>query len=246
MREGYVAPKQSGETSPEMRITACIGAKADFDPYTRADIHDLDAIPVDYYGNTKKWNRFNQLNGGEGTYVISAIDASNKESKDYLDCTGLAAVGTDKRSGETVSLLTHQDPKQIVQEHRDRYIVDMTSRLMELHDNCSPHSIDVMLFGGAARNSEDMKGYRESIMLLRKLCEKTLGIDPHVVVGPNNPDFNQWDWEVGAVLDTKHRRLYITRAPQDTVRDAETSFGFKASELENVERRWRNPSNGKT
>lgn len=237
-------PQRSSEPSIESNeqvrgmITACV---------TDASVVDLDENSIDwsdwtggkpahvnFFGNPKEWDALQQKHAGEGGYVISNLDTSNKFSDDYADCLGLLAIGQE--GGKNISLLTHQvsraantggkDPER-VQAIGDKYIKDLTASLHELALRAQRGSVDVVLFGGSSTFESD---YRESVKKMGALCVSILGVDPTVIVGPKD-----LGGMTQVVCDTKRRRLYLTQpgtqlpgAHTDLNRDA----AFKASEID--------------
>lgn len=137
------------------------------------------------YGTTKTED---SLSAGPSTYIISAVDASNKFSKEYKRCTGLIVVGIDKNTKENVSFSTHQDPNYFLYEGRDEFIRCLTQRLKEIKDRCELSTVDAVIVGGFCVWDDDVtpykKKYLDSIQLLLTKTKEILGFNPRVTGDP--------------------------------------------------------------
>ncbi len=197
-RKHIVSRMESQEKPATGKILACVGTIEQFNADTddKVSLLEAGATPVDYYGNDAVWKQFNQRNAGVDSYVISALDSSDKKSAGYADCTGLVAVGIDKETGKNISILTHQDSKSVLNRNmpdagRDTFIADLSTSLTELRTRCESGSIDTVVFGGWTEGvgssvyPYSAEEYKEMVMLIGSLSQNVLGIDPVVVVGPN-------------------------------------------------------------
>jgi len=251
------------------RIVTCVGTQEDFSRNDSWPVRQTDTVLVDYYGNNDEtWTRLKQKSAGRETYVISALDSFNKESRNYADCTGIVAVGVDKETGENISFLTHQDGKKILtadgplKEVHEQFIADLRASLSELKDRSKTGSIDLVIFGGWAEGfgggfyPYSAEEYKRSVQMIGNLCEEVLQIDPDVAIGPNaEPTRDGYDehgngtirdFDVQVVFDTINRRLYMVRPEQPTgpSRDPHhpveqnTNRTFKASQIEEEEKYW--------
>ncbi len=225
-------------------IIACIGEKDSFTGEELEDLGRLQSEKVDYYGTEKKWKRSGYKNGGEYSYVISALSESNKASTEYYNCTGVAAVGRDRRTGKNLSILSHQDPRFFLNK-KENFAKDLVTSLEEMVERSEPGSIDVVIFGGNytaesqsvldEHESERTKvhDYRDSIAILSQIINDVVGMDPQVILGPDT-SFNVDG--TGVVLDTQKRRLYVTRPNQPG--QGNTNINFRAADLKSHEERW--------
>src|SRR3989344_6643167 len=232
-------------------IVACVGPEKSFGFKDRRRLEKMRPVSVDWFGGEEEWNVHEQKNGGKFSYVISKVDAENKFSEGYVVCTGVAAVGFDRMTGKNISLLTHENSKSVRTEEFRNHLVE---RLAELAHRSDIKNIDAVIFGGSypMRSSRDDKdeidiedegkesdAYRRAIEILRSAVTETLGIDPHIVAGPNT-NVSSGDWrpsEVRVVLDTQRRRLYVVRPEQPG--QGETNVSFPASQLEKEEEKWK-------
>ena len=73
---------------------------------------------VDYEGSPSELTKNNISHGGYQTYAISDSTSSNKWSKGYWNCTGIAVIGKNK-NGEEISFLSHQDPRYFITNEKD-------------------------------------------------------------------------------------------------------------------------------
>ncbi len=229
-------------------IMACIGTPDDFREspglekfvFRKTSFMDIPgAYNVDYSGPHRLLVEQNFKNPETGSYVISPIDDFNKFSQTFHDCTGLVVAGYDKKTGQNISFLSHQDPKYFseTKANRDTLISDLRERLLELKERCREGTIDAAIFGGKYLkpvNSENsrlyQKNYLDSIKLLADETKKVLGFEPIVMTGPKKARYGADD----VFYDNEHRRLYIAR-PE--VGDSSTQ-SFTPSAIEDQEKKW--------
>ncbi len=142
------------------------------------------------------------------TYIISGCDDKDKFSQNYIDCTGVILVGTQRDTEKQISFLSHQDPKAISGKYQDRFRRDLSKRINELKELSADNSIDAVIFGG-----QDIwfKKYKESVKLLSEICQKVLGFEPVVLAGPNTRILKG---DTDIYLDTQNRRVYLDRPEQ--------------------------------
>jgi hypothetical protein len=181
------------------------------------------------------------LNTGPKTYVISPIDTKDKYSADFLDCTGVVAVGIDKKTGKNISFMSHQNPDFFLndEEKQIKFRKDLIQKLKELKEQSLPDTIDVAIVGGNEDNTpkkipdenfrlgiddetkflkDKYSNYKESITILNNSIAKVLEFSPVVLTGLNSSTST----ESGAnnaldiYLDNKNRRLYMVRARQES------------------------------
>ncbi len=245
---------KDSEESPRFgEIVACFGTEDDYKRSRSLEWRHLPTTHVDYYGSARQWEQLDQKNGGKHTYVISSIDDHNKSSDKYADCTGIVVVGAEK--GKNISLLTHQDPKPLkIPDVLEQYTHDLTARLEEMRDRAEPGSVDMIIFGGWTVPDYDA-GYKRSVKMLGEIGQKVLGIDPTIVLGPNNVRATDTRSirTVSVTFDTDKRRLYMIR-PDQIEKTAlpgqpappKTNITFKASQIDDVEKNlgaWKTPLN---
>lgn len=250
------------------RIVTCVGTREDFSHNKSWPARLADIVLVDYYGNSEYWTKLKQKSAGKETYVISALDSLNKESRNYADCTGIVAVGVDKETGKNISFLTHQDGKKILtadgplKEVQKQFTADLRASLSELKDRSKEGSIDGVIFGGWAEGfgggfyPYSAEEYKRSVQLIGNLFEEVLQIDPDVAIGPNaEPTRSGYDerdneiikdFDIQVVFDTINRRLYMVRPEQPTGAshdphhpvEQNTNRTFKASQIEKEAKYW--------
>lgn len=234
-------------------IMACVGTPDNFRLNPGAEkfafYEDVSDIPgahnVDYRGNPSNLERNNFKNSGRYSYVISPVDALDKFSKDFYDCTGLVATGYDKKTGENMSLLSHEDPSYFL-KYETSFLADLGQRLTELKEKCAEGTIDAAIIGGKYPDSGDTKDARDlredykdardlredylaSIKLLSGEVSKILGFEPIVITGPKGIPGSD-----NIFYENKSRRLYISRPEVGN----ETTESFKPSDLKKQKKKW--------
>lgn len=236
-------------------IMACVGANSDFmtseTPNNILRIMngvDLEnAHDVDYYAKQETLQERGFKIPEKRSYVISPVDALDKFSKSFVNCTGLLATGKDKKTGEDISFLSHQDPTFFLSLNgRDEFVADIGERLRELRNRSVEGSVDAVILGGSYYTEPDLspKGskyngkfnsdYIESIKLLAAEVEKSLGFEPIVIIGPKVAARPEYDTD-NVFYDTKNRRIYIAR---EKVGLPSTS-GFAPKDISTFEKEWR-------
>lgn len=148
-------------------------------------------------------------NAGEETYVISNVDASNKSSIKYLDCTGLVVVGRDSVTGQEISFLTHQKPVEFLKKHREEFIKDLGQSLDEVKRRSLEGSIDAVIFAGNSAPELEpatVDDYNNSLSFLTSEVLRHLGFPPVVLTKPKSG--GGFD---NVILDTKNRQLYVIK-----------------------------------
>ncbi len=226
-------------------IVACIGddnsfeRKSPFHMFSKAGSHVEN---VDWSADLKKVDEKEQKNKGKRTYVISKISPENKYSGDLMNCTGITAVGWDKRRNRNISFLTHQDPSHFLRESKEIFSQDLKESLLELKKLSKRKSIDVVIFGGhhdhqvgsvVIQGQSRTDDYVESVKTIGNIVSKSIGIDPTIVVGPAALQTGQY---TDVFFDTKRRKLFIGR---NTGRRTDSgAVTFKASEIDKVSKEW--------
>ena len=223
------------------------------------DSNNIDQETQSFIDNFKKDAEFVDFNSKNksikenkiSTYVISLCNEKNKYSLNYLDCTGVIAVGTDKISKNNISFLSHQNPDYFIkdQEIRLDFKKDIENNIDNLISRCIPETIDIVVFGG---NKEDisenipdeefrmgidnfeefLKGpfdqYIKSIKYLNYIIKQKVGFSPIVMSGPND-NFGTKDHSLNIYFDNKNRRLYILKPEQE---NSDKNEAFEASNVE--------------
>jgi hypothetical protein len=225
---------------------ACVGTPDEFRANPGAeksafckDVFDVTgADNVDYYGSPTYLAGQNFKNGGWESYVISPVDNLDKFSRSFKNCTGIVVVGYDKRTGENISFLSHEDPAYFLDKYtnQNNFVSDLRQRLLELKERCAEGTIDAAIVGGNYFKDRDIDNspryrehYRDSIELLSDETEKILGFKPVVITGPKRIKGRDHIF-----YENKHRRLYISR-PE--VGDA-TTESFDPSAIKDQEKKW--------
>lgn len=237
-------------------IMACVGSFDDdnYDSKERVFLSESfnselgSATNVNWKTTPQEQTRIGLLNPGTGSYVISPIDHSKKYSFDFCNCTGLIVCGIDKKTGEEISFMSHQEPNQILVEDKEKFNEHLALRLSEIARRCEPGTIDAVIVGGnyigtknfneklavyqpevrAEEARESREVYLSSIKLVSEKAREFLGFEPIIINGPKtilNSD--------NVYYDTKHRRIYFLREKvnQDT-RD------FSVSGIDAEEDKW--------
>jgi hypothetical protein len=220
MKEGLsVSKPQEHLLEGVTPIIACVGTFDDFamskDP-SLGEISELEIKglkSVDWEKGIYASGKGKALSGGPETYIISAIDSSNKFSQTLTPCTGLVAAGKEnKKNGKNISFLSHQDPEWFLSSKKDDFIKDLRKRLLEIKERSKPGTIDVRIIGGDY-SVDPVKDYRkeylESIKLLSSEIKEILKFEPLIVNGPKK-SLEMYDWD-DIYYDTEHRRLYVVR-----------------------------------
>lgn len=232
MREGiHNIPKKESHLKEGVKpIMVCIGKTKDDDmtiDQTRVD----SAHFVNFLGGEEYLKERNFLNAGKATYVISPTDDLDKFSPHLFDCTSLVVTGREKQTGSNISFITHQNPRQFLNNKKTEFLEDLEKKIKEIKERCDEGTIDSVIVGGNYNHlskselskvrrgkSEEVKktildkieeyhqNYIGSVSLISDEVKKVLGFDPVIVNGPKNsrgPD--------SIYYDTEKRRLYFER-----------------------------------
>ncbi len=230
-------------------IVACVGTPEQFrqNPSTESEALEISGhgygvkfweTPgvhnVDYDGDSKDLRSQGFKNAGEATYVISTVDGLDKFSGGFKNCTGVVVAGTDKKTGENISFLTHEDPAYFLngKDNKKGFTKDLRERLEELRKRSVEGTIDAVMVGGSYFHDDPryIEDYRNSIQLLSAEVSKVLGFEPTVMTGPK-VDTTEAD---AVFYDNKNKRLYIIR---EHVGKASTQ-GFSPKDLGEQEQKW--------
>ncbi len=184
--------------SPKPRITAFVGprGKDTFGEHGKLFSNEAQTEYVDQRGREP---------------AISAVNELDKVSRDYYDCTGLAAIGLN-RDGKKISFfLTHQRTGN-PEDFRDQLI----ARLQQFKRSVQPGKFDIVIFGGKYHKNPKSEGpfakkferrnesYEESVAALKELAVDTLGVEPRIV-----EDTTAEGTYFNVKLETAGERLYI-------------------------------------
>jgi hypothetical protein len=217
------SPESTGMSKPEhlkegvFPIMTCIGTTPDhlngkFDPEYQDFVKLGGGEPVseiNFFSTQENLNRQKLKNAGEGTYVISPIDETNKSSPGYYDCTGVVATGIDKVTGKNISFITHQDPERFLKDKSAVFFNDLEQTLAELRSRSEDQTVDAVIIGGQTMHPMDRDLYETAITLLKQSVNDTLGFKPVVVSEPKSkPGETLSDI---AFFDTHNKRLYFFR-----------------------------------
>lgn len=232
MQESYIPEIEAeGNTESESHlrpgirpIMACVGTSADYADPDQEYINDPDSYKeeelVEYQASSDTLEARGQKHDHDGTYVISKIDAKDKFSYNYTNCSGVAVVGIDKETGEEVSFLTHQFPGYFLDAKNQKFDEDLNASLDDILESCEPGTVDAVIFGGnflkqfsgysstdeGGKTSYSQKMYLRSVKHLSDILEKKLSFEPLVIVGPKNTQGDD-----NFLLKTKERQLYVIR-----------------------------------
>ncbi len=180
----------------------------------------------------EKYQDQNQLHANDRlftSYVISDVDGSNKESRNYGPCTGIVAVGLGK-DGKNISLLTHHAPMAF---DKDDFFEGVADRLRKLQEEAVPGTVDVVIIGGNEyerrkffiKNTDDSE-YKKIAGQLAKLSRDILKVEPRLF-GPVVDNFTS-SGATSVLLDTENRRLHMLRTEGKAAGD---DFDRLASEV---------------
>ena len=227
-------------------IIACIGTPEQFrqnlNRKSSAELGFHEAAPseknnnrnIDYYGHPEELRQQNFKNADRNSYVISAVDSSNKFSKGFKNCTGLIVSGLEKDTGKNISFVSHHDPDYFLSgdEAEKLFNRDLREQLEELKKRCGDGTIDAVIVGGNyfENLSESQTQYLKSIRLLSEEVQGVLGFEPVVMTGPKNRRSGQDD----VFYDNEQRRLYIMRPAVGE----EFTKSYLPSDVKNQEKRW--------
>ena len=222
-------------------IIAGVGTREDFQDkeQTMAEMFSKNDDTVDnvnYYGNHKRLTRRNFKNPSDWSYVISPISDKDKMSCGYLNCTGVAVSGADKKTGKNISFLSHQDPKYFLEEENmDMFLKDMKEQTIEMKERCVSGTIDAVIFGGnyfTGGNAFDegyRKRYENSIKTLSSGLGSILGFAPPVIVGPKMEEYGE-----DVYFDNANRRLYMVRPKVGN----STTESYLPKDINEQEKKW--------
>lgn len=171
---------------------------------------------VDWAHGTYESEENDYLTGGISTYIISAIDDSNKYSQKFGACTGLIVAGIDKETRENISFITHQPSCSV------NFIADLKKRLLEMKEKCMLGTIDAVVVGGIGGRLFE-KGYIKTIRLLSVEVRQTLGFEPVVINGPKT----MTPITVDEIYYDNNRKLYLIRPEVN-----QNTGSFVASDIE--------------
>jgi hypothetical protein len=198
-------------------IMACVGSPKQFDRYPgeeekafRALSYVYGALNIDFEGKPEKMREQGFKQGTAESYVISPVDSQDKFSKKFYDCTGIVVAGRDKKTGDNVSLLCHQDPKYFLKalKSQSRFSEDLVQRMLEIRKMCFEGTIDALIWGGNYLSSGQSfrSNYMESIKFLSEKMAEILNFNPAVAIGPKLTGGPEQ-----AFYANKERRLYLMR-----------------------------------
>ena len=215
-------------------IMACVGSKKDFGTQNdeiEAKFDSPDVKHIDYSDEVENHIKNGFRHGGFETYVMSKIDSQNKISSEFYDCTGIVAVGVDKESGENISFMSHQDPKEFLYGYKEKFLKDLIAHLRELINRSEAQTLDITIFGGNfltpgrylnIQNESYIKNYLESISTMSNIIRFEVGFEPVIISGPKI--IAGYDT---AYFDNKERRLYLVRPKIDRASSPTTPKGIK-------------------
>jgi len=208
-------------------IMACVGTREEYGEEL-SEIKNIEKVGhnVDLDSDTEDLEAKDFKNGGKYTYVISTIDKEPKFTEGVFMCTSLAAVGREKKSGDELSFLTHQNPRYFLNKKRWIFTKHLQEKIEELEKRCLKGSIDIVIVGGEF-NDKRSDEYEQSLKTLSDAVRETLGFEPLVVCGPKD------DGHDDVYFNTQERKLYITRPEYSHYNSV-----FKPGEIEEVEKKW--------
>jgi hypothetical protein len=228
-------------------ILACIGTYRDFEEgkfklcetlLSPTSDNESGIECVDYFARSPEGK-----NAGTETYVISAISGSDKMSRYLEDCMSAVVAGKNKKTGENISFLSHQDPMKFLLKEmcKEQFIADFSEQLWNMKKLCRKGTIDAVFSGGSyilnesvppqywKEATETRERYIQSILLLSEIAEKILGFEPFVITGPKMTARSD------AILYlNQYRHLYLVRPESGNI----TSEGYYPRNLKTQEQKW--------
>lgn len=234
----HKAEREAGEEEPKP-IFVSLGTASDYGldkaGSAPSEFDISQARNIDWISSESELRKNKLLNAGEGTYVISPIDNFNKFSKDFVTCTGLIVAGIDKKTGEDISFLSHQDPHALfIHLKKDSFVGHLNQRLLEMKKRCKPGSIASVIIGGRYYGETHpeidyvLESYPDVVKLIGSEVEQILGIEPIVANGPKITHGSD-----RAYYDNKNRRLYLVRP-----RVNPDTGSFPAFEVDSQKNKW--------
>jgi hypothetical protein len=191
---------------------------------------------VNYYDDPEELKKKEFKNEGIETYVITTVDSFDKYSDGFRNCTGIVAAGKDKKTGEEISFMSHQDSREFLSGGiKDKFFADLKDRLAELKERSVEGTVDAVIVGGnyfeftSSEGESVKKHYLDSIDLLSKETSEVLGFEPVIIAGPK---LTRGDDTV--FYSNKERKLYMMR-PEVGDRSAESYLG---SNIKEQEKKW--------
>lgn len=193
---------------------------------------------IDYGANGNYCSKNNIATAGDHTYYISPISSCDKFSISYIDCIGMAAVGTSSSNPhENLSILTHQNLgstlglDETLIDSQESFQNTLEERIRMLVGQCVQNSIDAVIFGGEI-HSNLWHNYIEGSKQVNNLVTKVLKFSPRCLNGPSRRTGSQHFY-----LDTMNRTLHVVRHPQPLPQPNKTFF---ADNIEDeIKGRWK-------
>ncbi|MFA5987214.1 MAG: hypothetical protein WC797_01000 [Candidatus Paceibacterota bacterium] len=212
---------------------------------------------VNYFGEVKELESHGfKTPSVDRSYAISPVDSKNKVSKGLVNCTGVVAIGLDSTTGETISFMSHENPRYFLDGNRAQvmdFINDLCDTLEEIKARSEKGTVDASIVGGNYFSDIDGRGrkpvsfarrYVSSIKLLSSKIEKVLGFRPTVITGPKTFVDPRGDM---VYLDNNNRRIYLVR-PQigekvgDKIIGNNTTSSYDPKNIDQEKEKWPNIS----
>ncbi len=205
--EGYERPRHTFG-----KIISCVGSIKDFNSSELAS----------YLATSRSSSETEERVANRREFNASSIDSRDKFSPGYVNCTGLVVVGRKKGTNENIALLTHQFPAWGSGEESKSNRVALHKILSSFKKQVEEGTIDTVIFGGtidpSSRGANTTKekytrNYLKEVEGVRTIVQNTLGVMPHIPVGPvreaEKPDGGAVFTHV--FFDTALRRFFIIR-----------------------------------
>lgn len=224
-------------------IVACVGTPEHFQEEIDSEkgkietsvLNGGESLNLVFGEDPENLTKMDIKNAGRKSYLISPVNNLSKFSKSFVNCTGLVVAGRDKRTGEDISLMSHQSPDYFLssKENEKTFSNDLGQRLKELKERCEDGTIDAVVVGG---NLSKKENYSNSIKLLSKEVTEVLGFEPVIMTGPKAaPKITEnIDFKENIFYDNRHRRLYIIRPKVSE----ESTQSFVRSRIEEQQEKW--------
>ncbi|MDE2399952.1 MAG: hypothetical protein KGL67_03020 [Patescibacteria group bacterium] len=227
MKEGINISEHRGHLKEGVKpIFVCIGTLEDFrkskefdeESFKKADYSHLDnnfglvnrdndnLENIDWFGKEHEFQENGFLHAGEGTYVMSQVNGSNKMSDAIFSCTSLIVGGIEQGTNKNISFLTHQvsTPRFL---NKAQFLNDLKLRLDEVKDKCIPQTVDAVILGGHTDGGLAGVDYHQAVDLISEEVQSFFTFKPKIINGPKTIAHE----EDVVFYDNDNRRVYFIR-----------------------------------
>ena len=176
--------------------------------------------------------------GGMQSYKISSISSKDKISPLYEACMGIIVTGLSRDDSKTVlSLLTHSNPKNMLNIESEDFQRDLKSRLTEFQQKVKEKTADAIIIGGKMPLISDIthrtqtNAYIRSVITLGEIFVQKFNFAPRVALGPSGGKRQTVD----VLLETQQKKVYIMNTDERDKRHKLTrDISFNWFEIEDL------------